>query len=98
MMTDCDRACKELQLEVYGGSITICLCVCVCVCVCACVHARMCVCVFCSIDLVGDTVQLAKMARTSIDKVKENSRSLSQVSVVSVSWFCKIHKDRGLVM
>ena len=37
-------------------------------------------CACCSIDLVGDTVQLAKMARTSIDKVKENSRSLSQVS------------------
>ncbi len=37
-----------------------------------------------SIDLVGDTMQLAKMARTSIDKVKENIRSLSPVSIVVV--------------
>ncbi len=35
-----------------------------------------------SIDLVGDTVQLAKMARTSIDRVKDKIRTLPTVSSV----------------
>jgi len=68
MITDYARTCEHSMkfLGCWTGCGDHAVCVCVCVCY--------------SIDLVGDTVQLAKMARTSIDKVKENARSLSQVS------------------